>query len=247
MIRALIIDDEKACIDSLEFEINNHCPDVEVLERCTSGKEGIKAIHRHKPDLLFLDIDMPFINGFDLLEMVPDIDFEVIFTTAYDKYALRAFRISAMDYLLKPVDPDELKKAVNKVKKVSAKGEAQKQMDFLIQQIKDIENNSVQKIALPTIDGLEFINLDDILYCQSDGAYSNVFFKEGGKLLISKTLRWLEEALCDFHFFRVHNSYIINLHYVRKYSKSDGGMITMENGDTVKVSRSKKEKLLNMF
>ena len=247
MLKAIIIDDEKECIDSLSFDLQTHCQQVTVLEKCQGGKDGVKAIVKHHPDLVFLDIDMPFVNGFDVLEMVPNIDFEVIFTTAYDKYALQAFKISAVDFLLKPIDQEELKKAVDKVALLKENGNANKQINFLIQQIKDIETNSVKKIALPTFDGLEFINLDDIIYCKSDGAYSNVYFTDGTKLYISKTLRYLEEALCDFHFFRVHNSFIINLHYVKKYSKTDGGMIIMNNGDLVKVSRSKKEELLSLF
>ena len=182
MLRAILIDDELECIDSLAYEIANYCPNVEIVEKCQGGAEGVKAIHKHKPDLIFLDIDMPFINGFDVLEMVPNIDFEVIFTTAYDKYALQAFKISAVDYLLKPVDPEELKKAVKKVLVLRNKGNTQEQINFLIQQLNDLENNNVRKVALPTFDGLEFVNLDDILYCQSDGSYSYVYYTDGGKL-----------------------------------------------------------------
>ena len=247
MLRAIIIDDENECIDSLSFDLNSHCPQVDIVEKCKSGKDGVKAILKYKPDLVFLDIDMPFVNGFDVLEMVPNIDFEVIFTTAYDKYALQAFKISAVDFLLKPIDIKELKESIAKVQLLKEKGNPQKQISFLIQQLKDLETNSVKKIALPTFDGLEFINLDDIIYCQSDGAYSYVHFVDGTKLYISKTLRYLEAALCDFHFFRVHNSYIVNLHYVKKYSKTDGGFIIMTNGAKVKVSRSKKEQLLGLF
>ncbi|MDX1478368.1 MAG: LytTR family DNA-binding domain-containing protein [Saprospiraceae bacterium] len=247
MLKAIMIDDEPECLLSLAYDLEKHCPEVEVVAQCKGGKEGVMAINKHQPDVVFLDIDMPFVNGFDVLEMVPNIDFEVIFTTAYDKYALRAFRISAVDFLLKPIDPESLKQAVQKVVLLKERGNAQKQINFLIQQLKDLENNNVRKIALPTFEGLEFINLEDILYCQSDGAYSNVHFTDGTKLYISKTLRYLEEILCDFHFFRVHNSYIVNLHYVRKYAKTDGGLIIMNNGDKVKVSRSKKEELLNLF
>lgn len=247
MLRAILIDDENECLDSLSFDLKSHCPQVDIIEKCKGGKDGVKAIHRHKPDLVFLDIDMPFINGFDVLEMVPNIDFEVIFTTAYDKYALQAFKISAVDFLLKPIDTKELKESITKVELLKEKGNAQKQISFLIQQLKDLESNNVKKIALPTFDGLEFINLEDIIYCQSDGAYSNVYFTDGTKLYISKTLRYLESALCDFHFFRVHNSFIINLHYIKKYSKTDGGLIIMTNGANVKVSRSKKEELLRLF
>ncbi|MDX1410337.1 MAG: LytTR family DNA-binding domain-containing protein, partial [Saprospiraceae bacterium] len=162
-------------------------------------------------------------------------------------YALKAFRISAIDYLLKPVEPAALKKSVEKVRRIKKQGNSQRQIDFLIQQLRDIENNTVRKVALPTFDGLEFIKLDQILYCQSDGAYSHVYFSDGSKMYISKSLRYLEEALCDYHFFRVHNSYIVNLNHVRKYTKTDGGFLIMDNGDQVKVSRSKKEQLLNLF
>jgi two-component system LytT family response regulator len=179
--------------------------------------------------------------------MVPDVDFEVIFTTAHDKYAIQAFRISAVDYLLKPIDTDALKLAVEKVRVLRTKGSSSRQISFLIQQLKDLENNNVRKIALPTFDGLEFIHMDDILYCQSDGAYSNVYFTDGNKMYISKTLRYLEDALCNFHFFRVHNSYIVNLNHVSKYSKTDGGLLILSNGEKVRVSRSKKDELLGLF
>ena len=247
MLKAILIDDEPECLKSLAHDLGEHCPGVSIVAQCAGGKDGIKAINQHSPDVIFLDIDMPYINGFDLIEMVPNLDFEVIFTTAHDKYALQAFKISAVDFLLKPIDSDELKKAIQKVRILRESGNTPKQISFLIEQIKDLESNNVRKIALPTFDGLEFINLDDILYCQSDGAYSNVFFTDGTKLYISKTLRYLEEALCSFHFFRVHNSYIVNLNHVRKYSKSDGGMLILSNGDHVRVSRSKKDELLALF
>ena len=247
MLKAILIDDEPECLKSLTHDLNQHCPGVSIVAECSSGKEGIKAINTLSPDVVFLDIDMPYINGFDLLEMVPNVDFEVVFTTAFDKYALQAFKISAVDYLLKPIDSEDLKNAIAKVRILRESGNTPKQISFLIQQIKDIESNNVRKIALPTFDGLEFIDLDDILYCQSDGAYSYVYFTDGGKLYISKTLRYLEEALCSFHFFRVHNSFIVNLNHVRKYSKVDGGLLIMSNGEKVRVSRSKKDELLRLF
>ena len=247
MLRAILIDDEPECLRSLSHDLGRHCPGVSIVAECDNGKEAIKAIHSNSPDVVFLDIDMPFINGFDLLEMVPDVDFEVIFTTAFDKYAIQAFRISAVDYLLKPIDTEALKLAVEKVRMLREKGSSSRQISFLIQQIKDIENNNVRKIALPTFDGLEFINMDDILYCQSDGAYSYVHFTDGTKLYISKTLRYLEDALCNFHFFRVHNSFIVNLNHVKKYSKTDGGLLILSNGEKVRVSRSKKDELLGLF
>lgn len=247
MLKAILIDDEPGCLRSLSHDLSVHCPGVEVVAECDNGKEAIKMIHLHKPDVLFLDIDMPYINGFDLLEMVRDVEFEVIFTTAYDNYAIQAFRISAVDYLLKPVDTDALVAAVEKVRILREKGNTSRQISFLIQQIKDLENNNVRKIALPTFDGLEFIHMDDILYCQSDGAYTHVYFTDGSKLYISKTLRFLEDALCNYHFFRVHNSFIVNLNHVSKYTKTDGGLLVMSNGKQIRVSRSKKDELLSLF
>jgi two-component system LytT family response regulator len=247
MLRSVLVDDELESLNALANDIMNHCPDVEVIGRYQSPKEAIKAIHRDRPDVLFLDIDMPFINGFELLEMVHDIDFDVIFVTAYDHYALRAFRISAVDYLLKPVEPEELKAAVNKARSKRRGGSGPKQIGFLIDQIKNIENNTVQKVALPSSDGIEFVEMDRIIYCKSDGAYSYIYLEGGQNILISKTLRFLEDILCDYHFFRVHNSFIINLKRVKKYSRSDGGRLFMDNGDEVRVSRSKKEELLALF
>ena len=247
MLNAIIIDDEPKCVRSLESDLKECCPEVQIVATCKGGKEGIKAINKFNPDVVFLDIDMPFINGFDLLEMVPNIDFEVIFTTAYDQYALRAFQISAVDYLLKPVQQDKLKQAVQKAQMLRERGNAHKQINFLIQQLHDLETNNVNRIALPTFEGLEFIMLEDILYCQSDGAYSYVHFTDGTKLYIAKTLRYLEEILCEFNFFRIHNSYIVNLDYVKKYSKTDGGTLVLKGGIRVKVSRSRKEELLSLF
>ena len=246
-LTAVLIDDEQECLDYLQHVLASNCPEVEVKAVCSSGKDGVKAIGQSNPDLVFLDIDMPYINGFDVIEMVPDPGFEVIFTTAYDKYAIRAFKISAVDYLLKPIDSEELVKAVEKVKRLKERAAERNPINFLLQQIKDVENNSVKRIALPTFDGLEFVKLDNILYCQSDGSYSNVFFTDGQKRYISKSLHFLEDALCDYHFYRVHKSYIVNLNKVQRYSKTDGGILVMENGDLVKVSRSKKDELLNIL
>jgi two-component system LytT family response regulator len=247
MLRVLLIDDEPECLRSLAIDLAAHCPNVEVVGECAGGKDAIKAIHALRPDVLFLDIDMPYINGFDLLEMVPDAGFDVIFTTAFDQYAIQAFRISAADYLLKPIDPDALRSAVDKVQKLRAKGADNRPLQFLVQQLKDLENNAVRRIALPTFDGLEFIHLDDILYCKSDGAYSHVHFTNGGTLCISKALRYLEDVLSPFHFFRVHHSFIVNLNHVRKYSKADGGLLILSNGDKVRVSRAKKDEFLDLF
>lgn len=246
-LRAILIDDEKYCLTSLAYDIEQHCPEVEVVAQCQGSKEGLLSIKKYDPDLVFLDIDMPYINGFELLEMIPSIRFATIFTTAYDKYAVQAFKISAVDFLMKPINHKELVNAVEKVAVHHSKQNAQKQISFLIEQIQAIESDSVKKIALPTFEGVEFVNLNDINYCQSDNNYTHVFLKDGTNLLISKTLRYIEEMLCDYHFFRVHNSYIVNLNYVKRYVKGDGGYLLLENGKDITVSRSKKAELLSMF
>ena len=247
MIRAILIDDEQECLNSLAFDLSQYCPEIEILDICQGGKKGIKSIHKHKPDMVFLDIDMPIISGFDLLELIGDIYFSVVFTTAYDKYALKAFKISATDYLLKPIDKGELKAAIKKVEAKQLLKSPNNQVAFLLDQLKALDDGNVKKIALQTFEGTEFINLKDIIYCEADGAYSHVHTTDGGKLYISKTLRYLEEALCDYHFFRTHNSYIVNTNYMKKYVKADGGFLLLNNGKQVKVSRSKKEKLVCLF
>ncbi len=247
MLKTIIIDDEPDSVQSLARDLSRHCPEIEIVAQCNGAKDGIRAINAHKPDVVFLDIDMPLINGFELLELMPQIDFEVVFTTAYDEYAMQAFRISAVDYLLKPIEPEALVKSVEKVKLLRESGNAQKQIDFLMQQLKDQRNNAIHRIALPTTEGLDFINMEDILYCESDGAYSFLHLTNGSKILISKTLKYLEDILCEFQFFRVHKSYIVNMDYVSKYSRGSGGLLTMKNGAEIKVSRSKKEELLSLF
>ena len=246
-LRAIIIDDEPDCVQSLSRDLKMYCPQVEIVAQCESAKDGIRAINKLKPDVLFLDIDMPLINGFELLDLLPAIDFAVVFTTAYDKFALQAFRISAVDYLLKPIVQEDLIKAMEKVQLLHSKEQTQQHINFLIQQLKDQENDAIHRIALPTMEGLDFINLKDILYCKSDGAYSYIYYTDGTNLLISKTLKYLEEILCDFQFFRTHKSYIVNMDYVSKYSRGAGGMLIMKNGARIKVSRSRKEELLNLF
>lgn len=247
MLRTIIIDDEPDCVQSLARDLTKYCEGLEIVAQCEGAKDGIRAINAHKPDVVFLDIDMPGINGFELLELIPEVDFEVVFTTAYDEYALQAFRISAVDYLLKPIDPEALIKSVEKVRMLRDKGNARKQIRFLMQQLKDQRNNAIHRIALPTSEGLDFIDLEDILYCESDGAYTFVHLSNGSRKLISKTLKFLEDILCDFQFLRVHKSYIVNMNYVSKYSRGSGGLLTMKNGAQIKVSRSKKEELLSLF
>ena len=231
-LRAIIVDDEIDCIVALQHDIDRYCPEVEVIGQCGSGKEGIKAINQLQPDLVFLDIDMPYINGFEMLEMVPDKNFAVIFTTAHDQYALQAFRISAVDYLLKPIDYIELQKAIKKAFITIQKGDASHKLKVLQNQVRDLEKDAVVRVAIPTSDGLEFIYLDDIIYCQSDANYSRIFRFSADPLFIAKTLRYLEDMLAQYEFIRVHNSFLVNKKHIIRFLSSDGGYLLMGGSDS---------------
>ena len=233
---ALIIDDEKHCRHVLSLLLGRFCPTVKVVAECSSGTEALEAIDTLRPQLLFLDIEMPGMNGFELLEKCNETSFSVIFTTAYNEYAIKAIRHSALDYLLKPVDKNELIQAVSKAKKQSNRdsGNIEKLM-MLVR-----EKQSPDPVALSTLGGLIVINTDDLLYCESDGPYTNFIFIENKPILISKTLKEVEEVLTSRNFLRVHNSFLINMKYVQKYHNGNGGDVVMTNGKIIPVSRTKK-------
>ncbi len=221
MIKSIIIDDEQHCLDALAIDIATHCMNVEVAAKCTSAKEGIFAIKKHKPRLIFLDVEMPWMNGFEMLEMLENIDFCIIFTTAYDKFAAKAFRISAVDYLLKPVDVEDLKAAVHKAEEKILSSAGVVNIQNLLHNIKQPAQQ--QKIALPNRDGYEFAQVNSILYCSAEGAYTKIVFNDKHSLLISRTLGDIEEMLPHEIFIRIHNSTIVNLNAVTHYVRSDGG------------------------
>lgn len=242
MINAVIIDDEQHCINALVADLGKHCDNVEIIAKCSSAKDGIFSIKKLKPQLVFLDVEMPWMNGFEMLEMFDHIDFCIIFTTAYDKFAAKAFRVSAVDYLLKPIDAGDLKKAVKKAEeKINAQG------GFI--NIQNMLHNMhqpelQQKIALPTRDGYQFIPVQNILYCKAEGAYTKVFLNDKKMLLISKTLGDIEEILPSSLFIRVHHSTIVSQDAIINYSRTDGGYIIMNTGEKLIVSKARKESLL---
>jgi len=242
VISAVIVDDEQHCVDSLVIDLSKHCPNVEVTARCNSAKEGILAIRKLRPQLIFLDVEMPWMNGFEMLEMMERIDFCIIFTTAYDKFAARAFRISAVDYLLKPIDAAELKAAVQKVEQKLLSSSGVLNVQNLLQNLRQPSHE--QKIALPNRDGYEFAQLNDILYCSADGAYTKVIFSNKHALLISRTLGDIEEMLPQEIFCRIHHSTIVNINAVTHYIRTDGGYVLMNNGGKLMVSKARKEFLL---
>lgn len=242
MVRTIIIDDEQPCIDSLSFDLKKHCKEIDILETCTNPKEGLLAIKKHKPDLVFLDVQMPWLNGFEMLELLDEINFAIIFTTAYDQFAAKAFRISAIDYLLKPVDVNDLKEGVRKASEKIQQRSGVENIANLLQNIKQPESN--QRIAFPGRDGFEFVEAGKIIYAQAEGSYTHVFLNDKRKLVISKTLSDIEEMLPQDLFHRIHHSTLVNLSHVTHLFKSDGGYIVLENGEKLAVSKSKKDSLM---
>jgi len=243
MIKAIIIDDEVHCLDTLNILISDYCPDVQIAEQCISAKKAIAAIETHKPDLIFLDIEMPVMNGFELLEHYSEIPFSVIFTTSYNQYAIRAIRFSALDYLLKPIDPKELVAAVHKIQ-IQKHLPTSVQFRMLKDQIQQKEN-AITKIAMPTSEGFELITASEVIRFEADNNYTFMYLKNKNKIIACRTLKDIEEQLQDFpSFVRVHNSYLVNLNEVSKYIRGEGGYLVMSDGTTVSVSRSRKDLLL---
>lgn len=243
MVKAIIIDDEMHCRKTLEILLKEYCPDVQLIEQCSEAETGIKAIKEGKPDLVFLDIEMPNMNGFEMLEKFQEIYFEIIFTTSYDQYAIKAFHFSALDYLLKPVERIELQRAVQRVTQ-RMNSPLPQQLEILLQKLHH-PVSSIQKIALPTMEGLQMIALNSIISCASDSNYTIFQLKNKQKLIASRPLKEIEEMLEDYSFLRVHNSYLVNLNEIEKYIKGEGGYLIMTDGSSVDVSRNKKEILLN--
>ena len=243
-IRAILIDDEAHSLDSLEIELGMHCPEVEVVEKCKGAQAGIQSIYNKNPDLIFLDIEMPGMNGFQLLEEVRQQDFEVIFTTAYDEYAIKAIKVSALDYLLKPIDVSELKKAVRKIYEKKEDESANQKLDVLLT---NIQSNGFEKLAIPTLKGLDFITVRDINYCKADGNYTEIHMLDGSNYVISKTIKETSSLLNNSSFYRTHQSYLVNLNCIKQYIKGSGGQLVMQNNDIVQVARARKEGLMQVI
>ena len=242
MIKSIIIDDEQPCIDTLKSDIFKYCNNIEICASCLSAKEGILAIKKYHPRLIFLDVEMPWMNGFEMLEMLDHIDFCIIFTTAYDKFAARAFRISAVDYLLKPVDPNDLKIAVEKAQEKILASEGAINIQNLLHNMRQPAQQ--QKIAFPKKDGYDFIPAENILYCHAEGAYTTIHLDERKKFLVSKNLGDVEDTLPADIFQRIHHSTVVNLHHITNFIRSDGGYVTIDNGEKLIVSKAKKEMLM---
>lgn len=246
MIGAVIIEDEKKSRETLNGLLDRYCKNVEILGEADGYRSGIELIKKHKPDVIFLDIQMPDGSGFRLLEEIEKVDFEIIFTTAFDQYAIKAIRYSALDYLLKPIDPEELVNSIKKVELKKSGSHINKHIRVLLDNIRTPESES-QKIVLSTSDKIHIVDISRIIRCESDNYYTNFILNDGKRILISKTLKENEELLSSHNFIRPHKSHLINLDYVKSFNRDEGGYILMKDGSKVPVSRRKREQILEIL
>ena len=246
MLNVVIIEDEVRGREALKTLLTEFCEDVNVLGMAGSVKEAVILIKEKRPDLVFLDIELQTGTGFDVLEQLDKRDFEIVFTTAFDHYAIRAIKFSSLDYLLKPIDLDELQDALKKARARKDQLKREAQLDLLLRHMKG-SNHPKRKICLSTSDGLEFILVQDIIYCEANGSYTNFYIQPSVKLMVSKNLKEYEQLLGDYRFMRVHNSYLVNLDEVKKFVKSDGGYIIMNNGAHISISQGKREDFLKQM
>lgn len=240
-LNAIIIEDEANSREILRNYLAKYCTDVQLLGEASSIQEGLNLIQKHNLDLIFLDVEMPFGNAFDLLDQIPDRAFETVFVTAYNQYAVEAVNNHAAYYLMKPINIDELVKAVSYVLEIKQKEDALEDK-VLRPKLKSVEG----KITLPQQDGFQILNVKDILYCKADDNYTEIYL-ENKKILVSKTLKYFEDALSDFAFARIHKSYLVNMNEVVKYRKGKGGSVVISNGKELLVSASKKKEFLAYF
>jgi len=241
MLKAIIVDDEARARRILENYIKDYCPQVQILAIVEDVPQAIIAINAFNPDIVFLDIEMPTFNGFQLLDSVDNIAFEIIFTTAYSEYALKAFQVSAIDYLLKPIQANQLIAAVKKVEKIQGSSMLQERLKTLQQNLVDYK---VKKIVVPMSEGSLFVELKDIIYLKAEGSYVSLFFKDGTKILVSKNIKDYEDQLTNNEgFFRTHRSFLVNTDFVNKIS-SDGSEAILTNGSLISISRERKQEFM---
>lgn len=243
MLTAILIDDEQNGLNSLREKILQHCPEVDIIATCDDPAKGIVAIETMKPNLVFLDIEMPLINGFTLLQQLTYKNFELIFVTAYDHYAIKAIRFSALDYLVKPVEIDDLTNAVNKAMEKRNEATPNNRLELLLENIVSAKAK-FKRIAIPTTQGLHFIKIDEIIYLEASINYTKFFLTQQEKHTVSKTLKEFEDILPEDTFIRIHNSYLINKNFVEKYVRGDGGQVILTDGTMLDVSKRKKADFL---
>lgn len=241
MLKAVLIDDDQSNLDGLQSKLTKHCPRVEVAALCTNGAEGIHAIETLKPDIVFLDIEMPVMNGFVMLQQLEYRDFELIFVTAYDHYAIKAIRYSAMDYLVKPVIAEELIAAVEKAEAARTRHQAPQQMELLLEML---QTKTPRLLTIPSTDGLKFINIEEIAHLEASNNYTVICLTGNRKFLVSRTLKDFEDLLPRDRFVRIHQSYIINKYCIDRYIRGEGGQVVLNTGVVLDVAKRKKTEFL---
>jgi len=246
MIRSIIVEDEKHSRETLRGMLDRYCKNVTILAEAENYRGGLEAIRIHQPDVVFLDIQMPDGSGFRVLEELGEINFEIIFTTAFDQFAIKAIKYSALDYLLKPIDPDELVRAVKKVEDKLSHRQVNQNIQVLLDNIKSKEAEP-HKIVLSTSEKIHIIETDQIIRCESDNYYTNFFLADGKKILVSKTLKENEQLLSDHNFIRPHKSHLVNVKYIKGFLRSDGGYIELTDGSRIPVSRRKREQIIEVI
>lgn len=246
MLKAIIVEDEPMSSEILAGYLKKYCPDISLVAQADSVATGIEAIKKHKPDVLFLDVEMPKGNGFDLLEQLEEINFETVFVTAFGNYAMKALNYSAAYYILKPVSIEELIAAVEKIKQSKQKNQQSLHTKILLE---NIQTNNTQhyKIVLPLQDGFEVVNIKDIIHCKANDNFTDFHFLDKQKKMICRTLKFYEELLGESGFLRVHKSHLINLDHIVKYTRGKGGQLTMIDGSMIDVSPNKKDELMLKF
>jgi two-component system LytT family response regulator len=243
-VTAIIVDDEQHARQVTENMLHLYCPEVKVLTGCSNVPDAVLAIKEHKPDVVFLDIEMPDYNGFTLLKFFDEVFFQIVFVTAYSQYALQAFELAAVDYLLKPLQADKLKEAVERLRQKLSTKDLKQQLELLQE---NLNNGSMSKIALPISDGILFVNVDDILYLMADGAYTELNLTNDSKVIVSRKLKFFEDLLLKRkNFFRIHRSYLINLNFVNKYNRSES-IIALDNNVALPVSKDRKKEFEESF
>lgn len=244
VIKAIIVDDEERARNTLSSLLKSYCPEIEVLTECSNVPEAAIAINKFKPDVVFLDVEMPDYNGFELLSFFREVDFDIIFVTAYTEYAIKAFEISAVDYILKPIDIDQLKNSVEKLKQIKLHSQMQEQIELLKESYK---GSDIRKIALSMSNGLSFVEISDIVFLEADGAYTTFYLMNGQKVVVSKKLKFYEDILSNrSFFFRTHRSYLVNVNYIKKYSRSENAIL-MDNASTITISRERKHEFESLL
>lgn len=246
MITAVIIDDEDDGRDAIELAVKKYCPEVTIVGTYATPELGLKGIRQLKPSLVFLDVQMPQMSGFDVLQQLSPITFEVIFVSAYDRYAIKAIKFSALDYLLKPVDVDDLIQAINKVKERLHNNNNFFQYQSVLNNVQS-KAGKIEKLAVPSVNGIDFFDTADIIYCKADGSYTTLFLKNKQSCVVSKNLKDFENLLTESGFCRVHHSFLINLRHVQKYVKGEGGYVLLTEGHHVDISRRKKDEFIALL